>query len=137
MAIVLVHLIIHANVILDGLDLIVLLTVGVIIILPVMNNLELVINAGIGLLDNFVNTASKLNMILKLLFHILIQLFYFRAGSYGNATSPKGCYKCDCNGHGDEQLGICDSNSGKCYCKHYTQGDNCQFCKKGFFGDPK
>jgi len=62
---------------------------------------------------------------------------YCKAGSYGNATSLEGCHKCDCNGHGDEQLGICDSNSGKCYCKNYTEGDNCQFCKKGFFGDPK
>ncbi|XP_050427055.1 multiple epidermal growth factor-like domains protein 8 [Adelges cooleyi] len=60
-----------------------------------------------------------------------------KAGSYGNATSVEGCHKCDCNEHGDEQLGICDSITGKCYCKHYTEGDNCQTCKKGFFGDPK
>jgi len=69
--------------------------------------------------------------------NINIKKIFCRAGSYGNATSLEGCHKCDCNGHGDEQLGICDSNSGKCYCKHYTEGDNCQFCKKGFFGDPK
>lgn len=68
---------------------------------------------------------------------IFIITLYSRAGSYGNATSLEGCHKCDCNGHGDEQLGICDSNSGKCYCKHYTEGNNCQICKKGFFGDPK
>jgi len=71
------------------------------------------------------------------LFWVIFLTLCSRAGSYGNATSLEGCHKCDCNGHGDEQLGICDSNSGKCYCKHYTEGDNCQFCKKGFFGDPK
>lgn len=66
MAIVSEHLIIHVNVILGGLDLIVQLTVGVIIIQPAMNGLVYVTCVKIGLLDNFVNIASKFNEINKL-----------------------------------------------------------------------
>lgn len=59
MVIVLVHLIIRVNVIWDGQDPIVQLTVVVIIIPLVMNGLENVTSVKIGLLDSFVNIASK------------------------------------------------------------------------------
>lgn len=65
MAIVLEHLIIHANVILDGLELIVQLTVGVIIIQLAMNDLVHVISVKIGPLDSSVNIASKFNKLKK------------------------------------------------------------------------
>lgn len=59
MVIVLVHLIIHVNVILDGLGLIVQLTVDVITIRLAMYGLEHVTNVKIGPVDSFVNIASK------------------------------------------------------------------------------
>lgn len=59
MATVLVHLIIHVNVILDGRGLIVQLTVDVIIIRLAMYGLEHVTNVKIGLMDNFANIASR------------------------------------------------------------------------------
>lgn len=69
MAIVLVHLIILVNVILDGLGLIVQLTVVVTIILLAMIDLGYVINVKIGQLDNFVNIASKNNELNKITFY--------------------------------------------------------------------
>lgn len=60
MDIVSVLLIIHVNAILGGLVLTVQLTVDVIIIPLVIHGLVHVTNVKIGLLDDFVNTASKL-----------------------------------------------------------------------------
>ncbi|XP_076675324.1 multiple EGF like domains 8 isoform X3 [Andrena cerasifolii] len=60
-----------------------------------------------------------------------------KAGSYGNATTPLGCKKCNCNEHGDKDLGICDRQTGVCFCRDNTQGDMCQRCKKGYYGDPR
>ncbi|XP_043511947.1 multiple epidermal growth factor-like domains protein 8 isoform X2 [Frieseomelitta varia] len=60
-----------------------------------------------------------------------------KAGSYGNATTPLGCRKCNCNEHGDKNLGICDRQTGVCFCRDNTQGDMCQRCKKGYYGDPR
>lgn len=36
-----------------------------------------------------------------------------RPGSYGNATSTEGCKPCECNGHGNIALGVCDVQSGE------------------------
>ncbi|XP_076283094.1 multiple EGF like domains 8 isoform X4 [Lasioglossum baleicum] len=60
-----------------------------------------------------------------------------KAGSYGNATTPLGCKKCNCNEHGDKNLDICDRQTGICFCRDNTQGDMCQRCKKGYYGDPR
>ncbi|XP_028050046.1 multiple epidermal growth factor-like domains protein 8 isoform X7 [Monomorium pharaonis] len=60
-----------------------------------------------------------------------------KAGSYGNATTPLGCRECNCNGHGDVELGICDQQTGICFCRDNTEGDKCQRCKRGYYGDPR
>ncbi|KAM7353309.1 multiple EGF like domains 8 isoform 1-T1 [Cochliomyia hominivorax] len=60
-----------------------------------------------------------------------------RQGSYGNATSAAGCTPCECNGHGNQDLGICNVNNGECYCKDNTMGFKCDRCSSGFYGDPK
>ncbi|EDS32341.1 laminin subunit gamma-3 [Culex quinquefasciatus] len=58
-------------------------------------------------------------------------------GSFGNATTQLGCQPCDCNGHGNEALGICDSQTGECYCQDNTEGLKCEVCNRNFYGDPK
>ncbi|GFG35976.1 hypothetical protein Cfor_03559, partial [Coptotermes formosanus] len=62
---------------------------------------------------------------------------YCRPGSYGNATSGRGCHVCNCNGHGSEAEGICDLQTGVCFCQDNTEGDTCNRCKKGYYGDPR
>ncbi|ALC38654.1 CG7466 [Drosophila busckii] len=60
-----------------------------------------------------------------------------RQGSYGNATAAVGCHPCECNGHGNQDLGICNVNHGECYCKDNTQGLKCDSCAPGYYGDPR
>ncbi|XP_012063821.1 PREDICTED: multiple epidermal growth factor-like domains protein 8 [Atta cephalotes] len=60
-----------------------------------------------------------------------------KAGSYGNATTPLGCRECNCNGHGDVELDVCDRQTGMCFCRDNTEGDKCQRCKRGYYGDPR
>uniref|UniRef100_A0A146L5D8 Multiple epidermal growth factor-like domains protein 8 n=2 Tax=Lygus hesperus TaxID=30085 RepID=A0A146L5D8_LYGHE len=60
-----------------------------------------------------------------------------KPGSYGNATSLEGCKRCNCNDHGNKDLGVCDSVSGLCVCQDNTEGATCDKCKKGFYGDPR
>lgn len=60
-----------------------------------------------------------------------------RPGSYGNATSIEGCKPCECNGHGNQELGICDVQTGECYCQDNTEGLKCEMCNKNFYGEPK
>lgn len=57
-------------------------------------------------------------------------------GSFGNATSPEGCKQCDCNGHGNITVGICDMETGICFCQDNTQGRRCEKCKPNYYGDP-
>ena len=59
-------------------------------------------------------------------------------GSFGNATeSSIGCQKCFCNGHQNLPAGICDKETGHCFCLDNTQGKECEKCKMGFYGDPR
>lgn len=73
---VLVLLIIHVNVILGGLALIVLLTVDATIILLVIHDLVHVTSVKIGLLGDFVNTASKLLSLYSKLKKIILFTFF-------------------------------------------------------------
>lgn len=57
-------------------------------------------------------------------------------GSFGNATGPEGCKKCDCNEHGNVTAGICDMTSGMCYCQDNTEGRKCEQCKQNYYGSP-
>lgn len=61
---------------------------------------------------------------------------FCRPGSFGNATSS-GCQLCNCNEHGNYSKGICDRQTGECFCKDNTEGQNCERCKKGYYGDPR
>lgn len=62
---------------------------------------------------------------------------FCRPGSYGNATSTEGCKPCECNGHGNQVLGICDVQTGDCFCQDNTEGLRCEMCNKNFYGEPK
>jgi hypothetical protein len=59
-------------------------------------------------------------------------------GSHGNATDAAvGCQPCRCNGHENLSAGVCDRDSGTCFCLDHTEGDGCERCSDGFYGDPK
>lgn len=60
-----------------------------------------------------------------------------RAGSYGNATTSEGCQLCQCNGHANVTAGICNPATGQCYCQDETEGNKCESCKPGYYGDPR
>lgn len=57
---------------------------------------------------------------------------------FGDPEVPGGsCQSCDCNGNVDlNRPGNCDPKSGKCLqCLYDTDGNHCEYCKDGFFGD--
>ncbi|KAK7896102.1 hypothetical protein WMY93_021427 [Mugilogobius chulae] len=62
-------------------------------------------------------------------------------GFYGDPLGQSGhvrpCTRCDCNNNVDfNALGICDHVTGKCLkCLGHTEGDHCERCKQGFYGD--
>lgn len=62
-------------------------------------------------------------------------------GYYGDPLGQSGaarpCVRCDCNGNVDfNALGICDHITGRCLkCLGHTEGDHCQRCQRGFYGD--
>jgi len=60
-----------------------------------------------------------------------------RPGSYGNATTAEGCQICQCNEHGNVTAGICNPATGQCYCQDETEGNKCEICKAGYYGDPR
>ncbi|XP_046588912.1 multiple epidermal growth factor-like domains protein 8 isoform X1 [Neodiprion lecontei] len=60
-----------------------------------------------------------------------------KAGSFGNATTSLGCSKCNCNEHGDKDSGVCDRQTGICFCRDNTKGNNCELCEMGYYGDPR
>ncbi|XP_076613354.1 laminin subunit gamma-3 [Chaetodon auriga] len=62
-------------------------------------------------------------------------------GYYGDPLGQSGaarqCVRCDCNGNVDfNAVGICDHITGRCLkCLGHTEGDHCQRCRRGFYGD--
>uniref|UniRef100_A0A0K2SV94 Multiple epidermal growth factor-like domains protein 8 n=1 Tax=Lepeophtheirus salmonis TaxID=72036 RepID=A0A0K2SV94_LEPSM len=59
-----------------------------------------------------------------------------KEGSFGNATIG-GCDSCFCNGHENIPAGICDHDTGDCFCLDLTTGSSCEICIEGFYGDPR
>lgn len=66
-----------------------------------------------------------------------IFLIIFSNGSFAYTQEPKGCQKCNCNGHGDPRLGYCNSTTGACFCLNNTMGTNCEKCIEGYYGNPQ
>uniref|UniRef100_A0A8D8FJB6 Laminin subunit beta-1 n=1 Tax=Culex pipiens TaxID=7175 RepID=A0A8D8FJB6_CULPI len=57
---------------------------------------------------------------------------------FGNPERPGGtCQPCDCSNNVDlNQPGNCDAKTGKCQqCLYETEGDHCEFCRDGYYGD--
>ncbi|XP_066575426.1 multiple epidermal growth factor-like domains protein 8 [Amia ocellicauda] len=59
------------------------------------------------------------------------------SGSFGSAVSRGGCVPCQCNGHGDLTRGYCDPQTGHCHCAQHTEGQHCERCSPGYYGDPR
>uniref|UniRef100_A0A8B9CK18 Laminin subunit alpha 3 n=1 Tax=Anser brachyrhynchus TaxID=132585 RepID=A0A8B9CK18_9AVES len=49
------------------------------------------------------------------------------------ASAPDGCIPCSCN---TEHAEGCEEGSGRCFCKHNFQGENCERCADGFYSFP-
>uniref|UniRef100_A0A1A7X3X2 Laminin, gamma 3 n=1 Tax=Iconisemion striatum TaxID=60296 RepID=A0A1A7X3X2_9TELE len=62
-------------------------------------------------------------------------------GYYGDPLGKSGmaqpCVRCNCNGNVDfNSVGVCDHITGRCLrCLGHTEGDHCQRCQRGFYGD--
>ncbi|XP_075262143.1 laminin subunit beta-1-like [Convolutriloba macropyga] len=58
-------------------------------------------------------------------------------GYFGNPAAGIQCRECECHGNELDPVHKCDSRSGVCLgCRNSADGDKCDRCKEGFFGDP-
>nr|XP_033770020.1 multiple epidermal growth factor-like domains protein 8 isoform X2 [Geotrypetes seraphini] len=62
---------------------------------------------------------------------------FCQPGSFGNATQKGGCRQCECNGHGLASMGYCDVTTGVCHCMDSTEGEHCERCVLGYYGNPR
>ncbi|XP_057674386.1 laminin subunit gamma-3 [Corythoichthys intestinalis] len=64
-------------------------------------------------------------------------------GYYGDPLGHSGrtreCSRCDCSGNVDlNAVGVCDRLTGRCLkCTGNTEGDRCQNCRRGYYGDAR
>ncbi|KAJ8404448.1 hypothetical protein AAFF_G00337150 [Aldrovandia affinis] len=62
-------------------------------------------------------------------------------GFYGDPLGKFGiarpCTPCDCHGNVDPNaVGVCDNLTGRCLkCLYHTEGDHCQHCQQGYYGN--
>ncbi|KAJ8261358.1 hypothetical protein COCON_G00170810 [Conger conger] len=62
-------------------------------------------------------------------------------GFYGDPLGKSGgarpCTPCNCHGNVDPNaVGVCDHLTGHCIkCLHHTEGDHCQHCQQGYYGN--
>lgn len=62
--------------------------------------------------------------------------YFIRNGSFAYTQDPKGCQPCGCNGHGDPDMGYCNTTTGMCFCLNNTMSSDCEICVEGYYGDP-
>ncbi|OAF68069.1 Laminin subunit gamma-1 [Intoshia linei] len=63
---------------------------------------------------------------------------YYMDSSIGSREYP-ACKKCICNNNIDlRHIGNCDDKTGECLkCVNHTFGKDCQYCKKGYYGNAR
>lgn len=56
----------------------------------------------------------------------------YRRDPLGNSPYFR-CVKCFCHNHAD----TCDPDTGRCHCKHNTEGHHCERCAASYYGDAR
>ncbi|KAG5834495.1 hypothetical protein ANANG_G00262110 [Anguilla anguilla] len=61
----------------------------------------------------------------------------FYGDPMGKSGVPRPCTPCNCHGNVDPNaVGVCDHLTGRCLkCLHHTEGDHCQRCQQGYYGN--
>ncbi|XP_077442006.1 laminin subunit gamma-3 isoform X1 [Vanacampus margaritifer] len=57
----------------------------------------------------------------------------------GRSGTARACTRCDCSGNVDPNaVGVCYHLTGRCLkCTGNTEGDRCQSCRRGYYGDAR
>ncbi|XP_061658227.1 laminin subunit gamma-3 [Syngnathoides biaculeatus] len=63
----------------------------------------------------------------------------FHGDPLGRSGPARPCARCDCSGNADPNaVGVCDRLTGRCLkCTGDTEGDRCQRCRPGYYGDAR